>query len=314
MLFSLTPLVSLSAFRTTLAGIPAYNLTQLLTTEAITADLGLLAETQTDISKFMGFAKMIHTKHFLDSHIGTEDLTLDQDFMTKIHTVHDYLTDLTNPGVNLEMTKCAFAPHVIELCEDPEPRRGSYWTVLQAEALRTRSCAKIISATHIEMNKLRENLFKEASDVLSLDVGFQPPVVYNHYLTQKENLAQSLELQMRFLDFWNDLRGLNLFSAGWLTLERRKYLERLTSTHFEADRNSSIVISLGDPTLDGNYRDMSSYWNTLCYSARGPLPEAEESTSSRLIAAFNDAADESYRQGMLIKEWLTGGGWWRSFV
>jgi hypothetical protein len=314
MLFSLTLLVSLSPFRTTLAGIAAYNLTELLTAEAMTADLGLLVEIQTDISRFMNYAKIIHTRHFLDSHIGTEDLTLDHDFMTKIHTVHDYLTDLTNPGVDLEMTKCAFAPHVIELCEEPTPRRGSYWTVLQAEALRTRSCAKTISATHTEMNKLSENLFKEASDFLSLDVDFQPPVVYNHYITQKENLAQSLELRMRFLDFWNDLRALDLFSAGWLTLERREYLECLTSIHVEAGRNSSIVISLGDPILDGNWRAMASYWNTLCYSARGPLPEAEECVSSRLIAAFNDAADELFRQGMQIREWLAGGGWWRNFV
>jgi hypothetical protein len=142
------------------------------------------------------------------------------------------------------------------------------------------------------MNKLREDLLKEASDFLSLNVGFQPTMFYNHYLTQKENLAQSLELRMRFLDFWNGLRALDLFSAGWQTLERREYLERLTSTHVEAGGNSSIVISLGDPILDGNYRVMESYWQTLCHSARGSLPEAGDSAYSHWKAAFEDAAEQ----------------------
>jgi hypothetical protein len=126
MQFLHTAVVVLSSFRLTLADTATYNLTELLATGAVTADLGLLGAIQADISKFVDSAKLIYTEHFLDSHIGTEDLTLDHGLMTKIHTVHDYLTDLTNSGVDLKMTKCAFAPHVIELCEEPTPRRGSY--------------------------------------------------------------------------------------------------------------------------------------------------------------------------------------------
>jgi hypothetical protein len=292
MLLLPTAVVSLSAFRMALARTAAYNLTELHTTEAITADLGLLVKIQTDISKFMDFAKIIHTRHFLDNHIGTKDLALDHDLMTKIHTAHDYLTSDTCSSFDLDVTKCDFAPHVIVLCEEPTPHRGSYWTVLKAEALRTRECAKTITSTHEKMNKLRESFLKEASHFLSRDVSFQPTIPYNFYLTQEENLAQAFESRMRFLDFWTGLQGLDTFSAGWQTLERREYLERLKTTHVEADGNSSVVISLGDPILDGNYRAMASYWNTLCYSARGPLPEADESASSRLKAAFNSAADQ----------------------
>jgi hypothetical protein len=152
MLLLPTAVLFLSHFRVVLAGTAVYNLTELLATEAVTADLGLLSEILSDMSEFVGSAKIIHTKHFLDSHIGTEDLALDPGMMTKIYTVHDYLTGLTNSGFDLKMTKCAFPPHVIQLCDEPTPRSGSYWTVLEAEASRTRNCAKPISSTRAQMN------------------------------------------------------------------------------------------------------------------------------------------------------------------
>jgi hypothetical protein len=160
---------------------------------------------------------------------------------------------------------------------------------------------------------LRKDLLNEASHFLSLDVDFQPTIFYNFYLTQEENLAQSLELRMRFLNFWTGLQWLDTFSAAWQTLERREYLERLETTHVEASGNSSAVISLGNPVLYGNYRTMESYWKTLCKSARGPLAEPDSSTSSHLKATFNDAASQLLRSGIKIEErWISEEWWWNN--
>ena len=122
--------------------------TQLLTTEAITANLKPLSEIQTDLSRFVSSAKTLYTEHFLVSHIGTADLAIDQNLTMGIEIVHDYLTEIISSDLDLDMSACAFAPFVIELCEDEAPRIGPFSTVLKAEVLRARRCALTISWTH----------------------------------------------------------------------------------------------------------------------------------------------------------------------
>jgi hypothetical protein len=93
-----------------------HNLTELLATTAITANLSMLDEIQADMTKFVNSAKTLYTKHFLDDHIGTAESALDASLKAEIHTVHDYFLDLFGSAFVLNNSTCAFAPYVIALC------------------------------------------------------------------------------------------------------------------------------------------------------------------------------------------------------
>ena len=129
-----------------------HNLTELLATTAITANLSILDEIQADMTKFVNSAKTLYTKHFLDDHIGTADLALDASLQAEIHTVHDYLLDLFGFAFHSNNSTCAFAPYVIHLCEEAKPRIGSFRTILQSEISRTRRCAMTVSRVHAQID------------------------------------------------------------------------------------------------------------------------------------------------------------------
>lgn len=124
-----------------------------------------------------------------------------------------------NSDFGPEMSACAFAPYVVQFCEEPGPLRGPFRHMLKAEALRARSCAEVIKSIHLMLTMHRQKFVEKAAYFMSLDYGFHPTIPYVPYLTQEENLAQSYELQRRFLDFRTGLRNLDSLSAGWLTLE-----------------------------------------------------------------------------------------------
>jgi hypothetical protein len=58
----------LSPLRLVLEDITYYTLPELLSTDAITADLNTLADVQADLFKFARTAKTIHTKHLPTDH------------------------------------------------------------------------------------------------------------------------------------------------------------------------------------------------------------------------------------------------------
>jgi hypothetical protein len=284
--------------------------TQLLTTEAITADLNLLSKIQTDLSKFLSSAKSLYTRHFLASHIGTAELAIDHNLTMGINIVHDYLMEILSSDFDLDISACAFAPFVVDLCEDEAPRIGPFSTVLKAEVLRTRRCAGTVFRVHKQMTKLRDSYFSGTSHILLLPLDFQPNIPYTARLTQEENLAQSYQLKMRFLDFWDDLLELSGLTMNLPNVERSEYLQHLESLLLVAGKNASIAVSLEDY----HWHIMDPYWTALCHRARSPLVAIDDSTSTSWKASAEDIAQKWIRSGLGLRDRLTLVGvrtWWR---
>jgi hypothetical protein len=284
---------------------------QLLTTEAINADLNPLSEIQTDLSKFLSSAKTLYTKHFLVSHIGTADLAIDHNLTMGIQIVHDYLMEILSSDFDLEMSTCAFAPFVVDLCKDEAPRIGPFSTVLKAEVLRVRRCAGTISRVHKQMTELRDSYFSGTSHILLLPLEFQPIIPYTARLTQEENLAQSHQLKVHFLGFWVDLLDLSGLTMNLPNVERSEYLQHLEILFLEAGRNASIAVSLEQY----HWHAMNPFWMALCRRACSPLVATGNSTSTSWKASAEDVAQKWIRSGLVLTHRLTlvgiGGLWWR---
>jgi hypothetical protein len=315
MLLLATFLVLLFPLRLAMADIPTatQDPTQLLTTEAITANLQPLSEIQTDLSNFMISARALYTKHFLVSHIGTADLAIDQNLTMGIDIVHDYLVEILNSDFDLDMSACAFAPFVIELCENEAPRVGPFSAVLRAEVLRARRCALTVSRTHKQMTELRDSYFSGTSHILLLPLDFKPTIQYSAKLTREDNLTQSHKLKMRFFDFWDDLLELSALTLDLPNIERSGYLQHLETLLLDAGRNASVAVSLDEY----HWHAMKRYWNSLCDRACSPPVTTNNSTSISRKAAVEDVAAKWFRSCMVFKNRWTpviGGGWWRIVV
>jgi len=284
--------------------------TQLLTTEAITADLNLLTKIQTDLSKFLSSAKSLYTRHFMASHIGTAELAIDHNLTMGIHIVHDYLMEILSSDFDLDISACAFAPFVVDLCEDEAPRTGTFSTILKAEVLRTRRCAGTVSRVNKQMTELRESYSSGTSHILLLPLDFQVTIPYTARLTQEENLAQSHQLRYRFLDFWDDLLELSGLTMNLPNVERSEYLQHLESLLLVAGKNASIAVSLEEY----HWHVMNPYWTALCHRAHSLLVATDNSTSTSWKASAEDIAQKWIRSGLGSRNRLTLVGvrtWWR---
>lgn len=285
-----------------------HNLTELLATTAITANLSMLDEIQADMTKFVNSAKTLYTKHFLDDHIGTAESALDASLKAEIHTVHDYFLDLFGSAFVLNNSTCAFAPYVIALCGEATPRLGLFRTILQSEVLRTRRCAMTVSRVHAQIDRLREDYLENTSYFMSRRIGFQPSIAYSFRLTQEQNLEQSYELKKRFLEFWTDLQDLEMLTLRLPTIERSQYLQDLEQLYRTAGSDASDAICLGDPILQDNYSAMKIYWNEICRSARGSLAETYDSTFSSWKSSAEDSVKYWIMRGFVFKEqWAREG-------
>jgi hypothetical protein len=221
--------------------------------------------------------------------------------------------EILNSDFDLDMSACAFAPFVIELCEDEAPRVGPFSAVLIAEVLRARRCALTISRTHKQMTELRDSYFNGASHILLLPLDFKPTIPYSANLTREANLAQSHKLKMRFFDFWDDLLELSSLTMNLPNIERSEYLQHLETLLLDAGRNASIAVYLDEY----HWHAMNPYWHSLCLRARSPLVVTDNSTSSSWKAAAGDVAAKWFRNGMVFKDRWTpviGGGWWRIVI
>jgi hypothetical protein len=285
MLLLATIVKLISPLRSMLEASPTHNLTELLATDAITASLDSLIEIQADLSEFAENVKVLFAKHFPADYIGNQDRH-DPSSMNFLRINQAVIVKELGTVYDPENSPCAFAPHVIDHCEELVPRSGSFLAVLQAEGVRTRECvARSITPAAAGIYALGSRWLEECRDMYSM-------FSTNFSGSSMPRDEQDYEFRKRYLSYADDLLELkaNTPASRCRVMERYYYLDNLKTVYRTAAKNSAIVVSLdGSVSLD-DWHAIDSYWKTLCQVARGQLLEGEEdadnSTTSLLPEMF----------------------------
>ena len=259
------------------AASPTQNLTELLSADAITANLNPLVKIQADLSRFGEAVEIMFNKHFPAKYLVLHDqhdlwavtvLRMNQAIlMEPFDTVYDPSTS----------SPCAFASHVIDRCKESMPDPGSFPAILEAESMRLRECAaNSISPAYKGMSALVSCSLENNHDLVSRDM--------SSWFAES---VQEYEFARRFWSYWEGLLKLKISTSKSWTDERKLYLGRLEKMYLKAARDIPAAIDSDDSVSIEDRRAMDSYWATLCWRARGPLIDADNSTASLFPEMFH---------------------------
>jgi hypothetical protein len=251
----------LSPLRSMFADNPTQNLTELLSTDAITADLNPLVEIQADLSKFGQGIEILFNKHFPADYLIQQDQH-DHWSVTVLRQNQALLTESFGTTYDPNLPPCVLAPGVIHHCENPAPHPTSFRALLEAETARTRACATTsISPASNAMFALASGWLDDNYELYWLDFNAWTP-----------ESAQEFEFGMRFWAYWQELLGLKTRMAEAWTCERVDYLWRLERVYLEVGARDGLA---GADFLDGgvgfddeDWAALDAYWGALYREAR----------------------------------------------
>jgi hypothetical protein len=250
----------LSPLRSMFEGSPTQNLTELLSTDAITADLNPLVEIQADLSKFGQGIEILFNKHSPADYLNLQDQHNHWP-VTVLRQNQALLTESFGTTYDPNLSPCAFAPHIIVRCENPAPHPASFHALLKAETVRTRACAaSSISPASNAMFALASGWLDDNYELYWLDFNAWSP-----------ESAQEYDFGIRFWAYWQELLGLKTHMAEAWSCERVDYLWRLERVYLEVGARDGLA---GADFLDGgvglddeDWAAADAYWGALCREA-----------------------------------------------
>jgi hypothetical protein len=300
MQLQITLLLIMSLFRTALAQDARPNFTDLLSNNAITADIVL--NKLDDTLVFFDAAKHFYTKHYLTTdhfhHTKPSKIEERSTMAAIMNTTREFLLKiLVNQPSDIDASDCEFGEYVAITCEEPNLPLEVFFGILIEKYLRTARCAEVI-ARILERQDTLADLQAQItwSQQTSRDPQEQEPSFWhdpglqwqwqwakNTHTEESQNPAQSDEFRERLRAFDRDLEVLD--RAFWTSLQSnyaRAVVERMYTTFVDANRNTkAMLVLLG--SLEGKEEIVSDdwpavevYWATMCRSIVTHPPVASE--------------------------------------
>jgi hypothetical protein len=130
-------------------------------------DLAFLQQITTRMDSVFNLAQEAHSYYFPDGRFYTSHLVLDDTALAYIYAHHDYLAGVTSLNATFDLSHCSLPQHSIETLQnwsaDEEASTFTFIrTVLHAEKLRARRCARLIAdikQKYADLEELRLELW-----------------------------------------------------------------------------------------------------------------------------------------------------------
>ena len=127
------------------AAADSLNLTTLLSTSAITADVLLLDRIKKNDLLFVDAARQFYIKHYPVGNFRTKDLAIGDSAMDDINSVRDFLINVTSRNADIDVSDCSFRGYAVKLCEGSDLSVPSFLSALWKEYHRAERCTAVIS-------------------------------------------------------------------------------------------------------------------------------------------------------------------------
>jgi hypothetical protein len=282
MQLQITLFLIVSLFRLALAQDARPNFTDLLSINAITADIALLDKINNDTLVFFDAAKHFYTKHYstTDHFRHTKHSTIEErsTMAAIMNTTREFLLSIVNQTSNIDASNCEFGEYVAVICEEPHLPLEEFFGILIEEYLRTARCAKVIAQILERQDTLSRAEAQISWYLASHDPQEQAPSFWrdpdlqwqwqwakNIHTEEGRNPAQepqsSDELNERLQTFSHDLEVLD--RAFWTSLQSNyahAIVERMYTTVVDANGNTKAMLILLNSPEGRDERFVSEYW------------------------------------------------------